>query len=365
MANQGFSHLFDGQFSPCHPDVASSIAAVDEKSAVATQREPRAAPPKAKQSAFTVNSIPQDTPPCESYDLGAAAGSLFNSSPPWPVKQEPLAGLDQRPSLLAAPAPPSAVDESDTALLLGNDFPKAPTAFDNFSPVSVHADSMNEPLPPANHVLPAATASCPRNDTLAPSPPETHQVQLQQSPLRSSSQPRHQKALPQGLTAAQQEKLKTLTMPAHLQYQSPRSEKAQSPVSPIDGDTMDATGSSPDHHAPTTASKASSRKRKATDDLDDYDDDDDEGESQQPVKKTAHNMIEKRYRTNLNDKIAALRDSVPSLRIMSKSARGEDTTLDREELHGLTPAHKLNKATVSSPLFAWSEIKTIRAHLTR
>lgn len=28
-----------------------------------------------------------------------------------------------------------------------------------------------------------------------------------------------------------------------------------------------------------------------------------------PVKKTAHNMIEKRYRTNLNDKIAALRDS--------------------------------------------------------
>lgn len=58
-------------------------------------------------------------------------------------------------------------------------------------------------------------------------------------------------------------------------------------------------------------------------------------------------MIEKRYRTNLNDKIAALRDSVPALRIMSKSARGEDTTEDREELHGLTPAHKLNKATVS------------------
>jgi hypothetical protein len=58
-------------------------------------------------------------------------------------------------------------------------------------------------------------------------------------------------------------------------------------------------------------------------------------------------MIEKRYRTNLNDKIAALRDSVPSLRIMSKSARGEDTTEDQEELHGLTPAHKLNKATVS------------------
>ncbi|KAJ8128678.1 hypothetical protein O1611_g4954 [Lasiodiplodia mahajangana] len=91
--------------------------------------------------------------------------------------------------------------------------------------------------------------------------------------------------------------------------------------------------------------KSNTRKRKSSADEDEDDDDDD---SHQPVKKTAHNMIEKRYRTNLNDKIAALRDSVPSLRIMSKSARGEDTTEDREELHGLTPAHKLNKATVLS-----------------
>ncbi|RDL41463.1 uncharacterized protein BP5553_01442 [Venustampulla echinocandica] len=65
-----------------------------------------------------------------------------------------------------------------------------------------------------------------------------------------------------------------------------------------------------------------------------------------PVKKTAHNMIEKRYRTNLNDKIAALRDSVPSLRVMSKkNSRGEEI---EEDLQGLTPAHKLNKATVLS-----------------
>ena len=59
------------------------------------------------------------------------------------------------------------------------------------------------------------------------------------------------------------------------------------------------------------------------------------------MKKTAHNMIEKRYRTNLNDKIAALRDSVPSLRVMAKNARGEDG--EKEDLQGLTPAHKLNK----------------------
>ncbi|KAJ2903909.1 putative helix-loop-helix dna-binding domain-containing protein [Zalerion maritima] len=82
-------------------------------------------------------------------------------------------------------------------------------------------------------------------------------------------------------------------------------------------------------------------------------------------KKTAHNMIEKRYRTNLNDKIAALRDSVPALRVMvhrleaaqqgvgvgnggavsSEEADGEDMLM-KEDLGGLAPAHKLNKATI-------------------
>jgi hypothetical protein len=70
---------------------------------------------------------------------------------------------------------------------------------------------------------------------------------------------------------------------------------------------------------------------------------------EQPVKKTAHNMIEKRYRNNLNDKIAALRDSVPSLRVMSRgNGQGAEEDDDPEDLEGLTPAHKLNKATVLS-----------------
>ncbi|KAJ4148886.1 Clr6 histone deacetylase associated PHD protein-2 Cph2 [Fusarium oxysporum] len=129
-------------------------------------------------------------------------------------------------------------------------------------------------------------------------------------------------------------------MPPHLQYHSPKS--ASSPDS-ANGELRRGVFSSPD---PADGSSKASRKRKSSADPEDEEEEEEDGD--QPVKKTAHNMIEKRYRTNLNDKIAALRDSVPSLRIMSKSARGEDTTEDREELHGLTPAHKLNKATVLS-----------------
>ena len=104
-----------------------------------------------------------------------------------------------------------------------------------------------------------------------------------------------------------------------------------------------------------------------------------------PPKKTAHNMIEKRYRTNLNDKIKALRDAVPALRIMARKSheaatsvaavgtqrgrRSEDAEMtefggrfagarvdeeraaaeeeeDEEDLRGLVPVHKLNKATI-------------------
>jgi len=72
----------------------------------------------------------------------------------------------------------------------------------------------------------------------------------------------------------------------------------------------------------------------------------------QPLKKTAHNMIEKRYRTNLNDKIAQLREAVPSLR--SGAPRfghgledGEEGLMD-EDFGGLAPVPKLNKATILS-----------------
>lgn len=67
---------------------------------------------------------------------------------------------------------------------------------------------------------------------------------------------------------------------------------------------------------------------------------------QAPSKKRAHNVIEKRYRANLNEKIAELRDSVPSLRVSSKQGSSGGSADDDDE--GITPASKLNKASILS-----------------
>jgi hypothetical protein len=83
-----------------------------------------------------------------------------------------------------------------------------------------------------------------------------------------------------------------------------------------------------------------------------------------PTKMT-HNLIEKRYRTNLNDKIAALRDSIPALRVAVRRTEDQSSEeeegatglgqhcipkseIEEEDLGGLAPAQKLNKAVILS-----------------
>ena len=70
-------------------------------------------------------------------------------------------------------------------------------------------------------------------------------------------------------------------------------------------------------------------------------------DSKPAAKKRPHNVIEKRYRANLNDKIAELRDSVPSLRVAKRVVQDAASAEDEEEdLDGLTPTNKLNKASI-------------------
>jgi len=67
------------------------------------------------------------------------------------------------------------------------------------------------------------------------------------------------------------------------------------------------------------------------------------------AKKTSHNVIEKRYRSNLNDKIAALRESIPVLRSASRKTRPQEASSDSEGSDAGSSPHsrlKYNKATV-------------------
>lgn len=142
----------------------------------------------------------------------------------------------------------------------------------------------------------------------------------------------------------------------------------------ISRSTMEPASSTLSTSQQTSAAKRSLRKRKSSSD-DDEDELSQQGSStssppvsrrrqskdsrsmQQTMgpKKTTHNMIEKRYRNNLNDKIAALRDSVPALRVMAhrleaaqEGEEGDEEGLGQEQgdLGGIAPAHKLNKATI-------------------
>ena len=87
------------------------------------------------------------------------------------------------------------------------------------------------------------------------------------------------------------------------------------------------------------------------------------GEAQtRPRTKSAHNVIEQRYRNKINDKFTVLQDTVPSLRAAKRKLKGlaspdfkqdyeehridDDSSAEDEDLEGLEPAKKLNKGTI-------------------
>lgn len=111
---------------------------------------------------------------------------------------------------------------------------------------------------------------------------------------------------------------------------------------------------SPSNFPPTPVSAGPGRKRKASED-DGMLESISAGSISPPAakslpsKKRSHNVIEKRYRANLNEKIAELRDSVPCLRVIYKQRFGGGAAKDlEEEEETIASTNKLNKASILS-----------------
>ena len=83
-------------------------------------------------------------------------------------------------------------------------------------------------------------------------------------------------------------------------------------------------------------------------------------DKQPSAKKTPHNMIEKRYRTNLNNKFAALRECVPGLRIQPGIEGGSDEEQEGQDTLTLIPSQKINKAVILSKAMEYMELLETR-----
>ncbi|KAL3230037.1 putative transcription factor HMS1 [Nakaseomyces bracarensis] len=64
-------------------------------------------------------------------------------------------------------------------------------------------------------------------------------------------------------------------------------------------------------------------------------------------KRALHSIVEKKYRTNINDRLTELKQTVPTIRFTYKSISNIPLTEDdHRQLNGMEPAKKLNKATI-------------------
>jgi len=174
--------------------------------------------------------------------------------------------------------------------------------------------------------------------------PMIWRTQTQQRDDFQAQTPEWQQQIQQPQQQQQQQQMRPHQLPPTPQRQSPLRQSVSSPHSVSSPDSRDGSASDDGAPAPPRTKKRKTSSEEGSEGNQQPGSTASGGSRKQP-KKTAHNMIEKRYRTNLNDKIAALRDSVPSLRVMAGTARlGDDD--EEVDLEGLAPAHKLNKATV-------------------
>ncbi|OXB43025.1 hypothetical protein B1J92_H08107g [Nakaseomyces glabratus] len=64
-------------------------------------------------------------------------------------------------------------------------------------------------------------------------------------------------------------------------------------------------------------------------------------------KRALHSIVEKKYRTNINERLAELKNTVPTIRYTYKKLCNIPLTeADHRQLNGMEPARKLNKASI-------------------
>lgn len=230
-------------------------------------------------------------------------------------------------------------------------------------PVSSSPLFQSRQLNNSNFIQPRETTYAPAVPTYYPSIRSSQQQQAQ-LPFFTSS-----------LSPQEEARLRDIAMPSSSSSKLPtpvsRTSSMGYPASPSPPAQQQNNGGPSPSHKPilTTNTSSRQRKRKSTSNASNQqlEEDSDDFEDHTPSKanasgsvgrgkKSSHNMIEKRYRNNLNDKIAELRDSVPSLRVMSKHEQDEDEDMNggEEDLQGLTPAHKLNKVCFYPFISVWS-----------